>query len=248
MRRSDVVDLQAPAAMEEKMRLAPVSGRVAAVLSFTLLFALVSAPETAQAAGKVTIYGVRLEPYGDDAEDYSRPGWGGGVRLVAPVPSTGRLFAGAFGAEIVNLLVETVHFQDAVTKLRVDQETNQNYGRVYLGGELGPHGRGFLRPYVAAHIAWAFYWIETDVVIPDDSVRENEIRQDLDSEWNDVFGYDLTIGMDWNFHRRWSIDSGVRFVKSFDVPQQLGDRSLEIHPEYFEVFLGVGIAIPQLGG
>ncbi len=226
----------------------PASRRAPALFLLALLAAVAFGPPPAAAAGKVTIYGIRMEPYGDDAEDYSRPGWGGGARLVAPVPSTGGLFAGAFGAELVNLLVETVRFQDPITMLRVEQQTNQNYGRVYLGGELGPHGRGFLRPYVAAHVAWVFYWIETDVVIPDDSSRENEIRQDLDSEWDDVFGYDLTVGMDWNFHRMWSIDTGVRFVKSFGVPQQLGDQSLEIHPQYFEVFLGVGIAIPQLGG
>ena len=46
------------------------------------------------------------------------------------------------GFEGANLLSETTVFQDATTGLRVEQSTNQTYGRIYLGGRLGHQGHG----------------------------------------------------------------------------------------------------------
>jgi len=202
----------------------------------------------ANAAGKASLYGVYMVPHGREAEDYSRPGWGAGARIVVPVPETHRLLAGVAGLEIVNLLSETVRFQDAVTSLVVENRTDQNYGRFFIGAEFGPHGPGFLRPYVGADLALAFYWIDANVVIPDDHDPENSIVQDLDSETHTVFGYDLAAGLDWNIKNKFTIDTGIRFVKSFSVPQQLWEGSETVHPEYFQVYIGLGWIIPELGG
>ena len=225
----------------------PPASSIVFLLSLVFLISLF-AFSPAGAAGKVGLYGIYMEPYGDDAKDYSRPGWGGGGRIVYPLPEVYQLLAGTAGLEFVNLMNETKKFKDSVTGLRTEQQTSQNYGRLYLGAEIGPHGGGFLRPYLGTNIAWSFYWIDTDVVIPDDSFRENEIRQDLESEWSHAFGWDVTLGADLNFSNRFPVDVGVRFIKSFDVPQQLGDDSEKIHPEYFQVFLGVGFSLAALGG
>lgn len=194
------------------------------------------------ADGKLGIYGIHMVPRGDDAKNFSRPGYGGGIYLVAPLPQTFNFFAATVGFEGINLLSETIEFRDRLTQLRVEQQTNQNYFRLFLGGQAGGHGNGFIRPHAGINLALVIYGINTDVVIPDDHNRENEIRQDLESENHVVFGYDVTLGVDLNFWNKWNLDGGVRYLKSFSVPQQLGDGSEKIHPEYFQIYLGVGIS------
>ncbi len=196
----------------------------------------------AGASGHVGLYGVRMTPQGSDARPYSRAGWGGGLQVVAPVRPAANLLAGVLGVEYVNLLSETVAFQDAVTGLRVEQQTSQHYGRAYLGARAGLHGHEFFRPYAGANLSVNFYGISTDVVVPNDADRQNEIRQGLRSENRAAFGYDLTLGVDLDIATRFNLDGGVRYVQTFNVPQQLGEGSVPIDPEYFQVFLGFGVS------
>ena len=212
---------------------------------FVSIAILLMVRSDAVAGGKCGLYGIRMVPRGADAEDYSRPGWGGGVHAVVPVPQLSNMVAGVVGLEVINLMSETVEFADRVTGLRVEQQTNQNYWRVYLGSQVGGHGDGFFRPHAGLNVAMAFYDISTDVVVPDDYDRENEIRQKLRSEQNTVFGYDVTLGIDLNFSNTVAVDGGVRYVKSFSLPQQLGEGSEKIHPQYFQTYIGAGISFEK---
>ena len=198
-------------------------------------------PLTANAAGKVQVYGVRMTPTGQDASRFSRPSWGGGVAVIAPLRQVHNLFAGTLGFDVVNMLSQTTGFQDEQTGLRVEQQTNQNYYRIYLGGRIGPHGRGLVRPHVGTNIALVVYNISTDVVVPDDANRENEIRQNLRSRTETGFGWDLTLGTDFNIHNTVALEGGVRFLKTFGVPQQLGAGSMRVEPAYFQIYLGLGL-------
>lgn len=201
----------------------------------------------ALAGGKAGIYLIRMVPYGADAENYSRAGWGGGVRAVLPVPEVFNLFAGTAGFEVVNLLSGTETFRDQ-SGLLVNQETNQNYFRLYLGGQVGGHGNGFLRPHAGMNIAFVFYSISTDVVVRDSYDPSKEIRQNL---WNDshtVLGYDVTLGLDLNFSNKLALDGGVRYLKSFSVPQQLGEGSVKVYPQYFQIYFEVGFSFEYFGG
>ncbi|MFH1679534.1 MAG: hypothetical protein ABIH26_02705, partial [Candidatus Eisenbacteria bacterium] len=72
-------------------------------LAFLLALLLGLSFSDALAGGKVGFYGLRLQPNGDDAEEYSDPGWGGGGHVVVPIPRTGRVLAGTIGFEAVNL-------------------------------------------------------------------------------------------------------------------------------------------------
>ena len=204
-----------------------------------LLATAVAHPVAARAGVNVSVYGIHMDPSGQDAKDFSRASYGGGLHASLPVPQLGNLLAGAVGIEVVNMLSETHEFQDAQTGLRVEQQTNQNYFRFFLGPEFGPHGNGFFRPHVGVHIALVNYGISTDVVVPDDVNRENEIRQNLRSENRTVFGYDLHAGTDFNFGK-WFLEGGTRFAKSFNVPQQLGGGAVTIHPGYLQIYVGVG--------
>jgi opacity protein-like surface antigen len=189
-----------------------------------------------------------MEPNGSDTEKFSKPSWGGGVELIVVPPRIGNFFAGVLGFEGVGMLSQTTEFRDKITGLRVEQQTSQDYLRFYLGGRVGHQGHGFLRPYAGANIALVVYSISTDVVIPDDSDRENEIRQELESETKTTAGFDFALGLELNFRDKFLIDLGAKYLKSFSLPQQLGDGSVTIHPQYFAIFAGVAFAFDFSSG
>ena len=217
--------------------------RIVRLIAFVLLM---GSTLRAHADGKVGVYGIYLIPNGADATEYSRPGWGVGIHIVAPVPQIGNILAGTAGFEFVNLLSETKVYRDPRTQLRTEQQTEQTYLRLFVGGQVGGHGNGFLRPHGGANIAIVYYGISTDVVVPDDFNREREIRQSLRNSGKVAFGYDVTLGLDLNFSNRIALDMGVRYMKSFSVPQQLGDGSVAISPQYFQAYFGIGVSFDML--
>ena len=213
--------------------------RVSCLPPLALLFTLaLAAPAGAQM--NLSFYGIHMDPSGQDAQDFSRASYGAGLHASFPAPRLGNLVAGSVGLELVNLLSETHAFQDSQTGLRVEQQTSQDYFRLYLGPEFGPQGDGFFRPHVGVHLALVNHGISTDIVVPDDTDREKEIRQNLSSKNHASFGYDVNAGADLNFGK-WFVVGGARFAKSFNVPQQLGDGAVRIHPSYFQIYAGLGL-------
>ncbi len=204
-----------------------------------LVLPLLGFADAAWAGPKVEVYGLRMVPTDVDSRQYSRPGWGGGVQGVLPMPGTATLLAGVVGVEVVNLLMTTTEFRDALTGLRVEQQTSQNYGRLFVGTQFGSHGRGVLRPYGGVNLALVWYGIGTDVVVPDDYDRQNEIRQSLRSRDEVAFGWDANAGVDFNFSDRWGVDVGARWLHSYGVPQQLGAGAVTIQPGYAQIKVGV---------
>jgi opacity protein-like surface antigen len=192
-------------------------------------------------SGKVCLYGVYMEPRGMAAEDFSSDSWGAGLRFVLPIPGMTSFIAPVAGFEIVNMLSKTTEFRDQLTGLRIEQRTNQTYARISIGVEAGPHVPFPVRPFLGMNLALVTYGIDTDVVVPDDSNRENDIRQNLRSKQHWGLGYDLTVGGDINFLTHFSVGGGYRYIKSYSVPQSLGDGSVEVSPEYGQVFIEVGI-------
>ena len=210
-------------------------------MALALACAAALMPLPALAGGKLSLYATRIEPNGADAKKFSSPSWGGGLAAVVPLSGTQNLLAFTGGLEGIHMLGQTTEFIDDLTGLRVEQQTSQDYGRLFLGGRFGAHGAGFIRPHIGANLALVIYGIGTDVVIPDDSDRENEIRQNLKSETRTVFGYDFNAGVDFNIANAVPVEIGARYLKSFDVPQQLGAGSVKVSPEYFQIYFGVGL-------
>jgi hypothetical protein len=193
---------------------------------------------------RATLYVTRIDPADRAARDFARPGYGGGIDISWPISGSQGMVSAIGGIEISNLLSKVKAFQDQVTLLRVEQHTDQVYGRLFVGGELGPHGNGFLEPYANAALGLVFYSINTDVVIPNDSDPDNPITQHLGGKDEAAFGWSAGTGANLNFGR-WGIDGGVRFLKQYGVPQQLGDGAVTIQPAYLQYRLGVSIAIPR---
>jgi opacity protein-like surface antigen len=97
------------------------------------------------------------------------------------------------------------------------------------------------------NVALVVYSISTDLVVEDTWTGE-EIRQNVSSETQAVVGYDITLGIDLNFSNTVALDGGIRYVKSFSVPQQLGEGSEKIHPQYFQIYLGIGVSFDMAQG
>jgi len=191
---------------------------------------------------RLTIYGMLMEPTDKEARDFSDPGWGGGVDVSWPLHGTEGLFSVIGGIEAASLLSSVKKFQDQTTGLRIEQHTEQVYGRLFLGGELGPHGNGTIEPYGNLALALVIYGISTDVVIPDDTNAQNAINQHLSDHNEATFGWSAGAGLNLNFGK-WGIDGGLRYVKQYGLPQQLGAGAVTIQPSYFQYRLGLSIPI-----
>jgi hypothetical protein len=224
-------------------RLPLMKSAVPMLVLILLACALAAAPASA-AIPRGTFYVERMDPSDVNARDYAKPGWGGGGEISWPLPGTAGLLSFVGGLEAASLMSKVKKFQDRLTGLRVEQHTDQFYGRLLAGGRLGPHGNGFLEPYTDVAVAMVFYGISTTVVVPDDANREKDINQTL-SEQNEVaFGWSAGAGLNLNFGR-WGIDGGVRYLKQYGVPQQLGDGAVTVQPSYLQYRLGVSIAVRQ---
>jgi hypothetical protein len=199
----------------------------------------------ATAGGKAGIYGIYMVPDGEDAKNFSRPGFGFGLHVVIPVPQLANILAGTAGFEVINLLDKTATLRDRTTWLLVDQNTSQNYYRLFVGAQVGGHGNAFFRPHAGINIALVYYNISTDLIVADSYTGE-EIVQNVSNEGFVVAGYDITLGIDLNFSNTVALDGGVRYVKSFSVPQQLGEGSEKIHPQYFQIYLGIGASFDMI--
>jgi len=215
--------------------------RMRTLLTFPMLILALSGSRGI-AGGKVAVAVLSMKPYGVDAKKYSSENFGAGAYAVFPIPQLYNVLAGVVGIEYVNLLSQS--FDDVAyvggVPFPYTQETNQHYFRFYLGPQVGGHGKAFFRPHAGLNFALVHYGISTDVVLHGDT---SDIRKNKDAENHVVFGYDLSMGVDLNFDNKISLDGGVKYVKSFSVPQQLGDQeSVRIHPQYIQIFLSIGVA------
>jgi hypothetical protein len=215
--------------------------RIRWAILFLIFFRVLSA-EIAFGSGKVGIYAIRMIPYGNDAEKYTRASWGGGLHAVFPLPVVSHLFAITGGLEIVNFLEKKIELREPVTGIRVDQKTSQDFVRLFVGGQIGGHGNGFLRPHAGISLALVHNQFSIDNVIPNDNDPNNPITQNVKEVNSTVFGYDFNLGLDLNFSNTVALDGGVKYVKSFSVPQQLGDDAAKIYPQYFQVYFGIGVS------
>ena len=218
---------------------------LAAVLSFACCSA--SVPPPAAADGKVSLYLSRMEPADVDASRFSTASWGGGLDAVVPWPGAHNLIALDAGLEITNMLSESTDVYDPIIRAVLLQSTNQSYGRFYLGGRLGPHGPGFIRPHVGANVAVVWYDISTTIEIPNPADPINPVVRTLDSQTKGTFGYDLNVGLDLNLANSFPIEIGVRYLQGFEVPQQLGEGAVSISPSYYQVYFGVGMGFDLIG-
>ena len=190
---------------------------------------------------QLAIHGIYMVPDGAQATDYSRPGFGLGGTFIFPIGSIPDILRAGVGFEFVNLLSKTIDLPSLADGSEVQQATQQNFIRLYGGIHVGGPRSDFFRPYASLNLALHVHGIYTDVVVKDPFDPSIEDRTTTSSTYHAVFGCDMTFGMDLNIWELVSLDGGFRFVKSFAVPQQLGEGSVKIYPHYFQIFVGVRV-------
>jgi hypothetical protein len=211
---------------------------------FALLGAMVLMVHAASAIpNKAELYLLGRFPSGPEAEDHSGDGVGIGFCAVAPSHRVAKLFALVIGADWVELDSKNRDLDWRDYNAHVRQITTQNYARLYLGGEMGGHGHGFLRPHAGVNFALIGYWIYTRLQEWDYESNEWETFRPKKLNFRPSLGYDLSLGLEFNFRDKWMIDLGLRTLRSLFVPLQLGPEAVTIYPQYGEVYLGVGFPV-----
>ncbi len=208
------------------------------------IFALLVVLPSARAGNKISLHGIYMVPYGTDAKEVSKPGWGLGGDFLIGLPNTKDVLLGVVGVEYINLMGRSTDLQTVVdgSVLPYTKETDQWYGRLRLGAQIGGFGNGFFRPYLGLTAALVVYAIDTDLNFHPGS-GEDDFTEHVYDDIDAVFGCDLTLGADLNVSDHVSVDGGVKYLKSFSVPDQLGGGSVKIYPQYFQIYLGAGISV-----
>jgi hypothetical protein len=187
-----------------------------------------------------------MVPHGTDAESYSRESWGAGLHAVFPVEQISNLVAGTGGFDFINLVSETITYQDPATGTSYEQQGDPNYYRFYLGVQFGGHGNGFLRPHAGFNFSLADYRYPDDIVIYHNQGNGFQSYVTVTVPDHIVFGYDLSLGLDLNFSNTIALDGGVKYLTNFGVAQPRGQGSVTIYPRYFEIVLGIGYSLDFL--
>ena len=208
-----------------------------------LCAALFTAGETSAVPIKAEIYVLGRFPSGPEAKDHSGEGAGLGGCIVFPSHRVAKLFAAVGGVDWVELESKTRGLDWTDYNAETRQITTQHYARIYVGGEIGGHGHGFLRPHAGVNFAVIGYWIYTRVQEWDYQTADWETFRPKRLRFRPSLGYDLSCGMEFNFRDKWMIDLGLRTLRSLFVPLQLGDDAVTIYPQYGEIYLGVGFPI-----
>ena len=193
-------------------------------------------------SARVGAYGVWMEPKGDDAEQVSDGSPGFGLEIIASPAMFGNFFAAAAGFEYIEMKRQDTEIEDDYTGLTWEQQTRQIYRRLFIGGMVGHQGHGFFRPHAGANLALVYYSIYTDAVL-EDPYDEDEIKENLSKKGRFGFGYDFTLGMELNFRDKVYVDFGAKYLQSLSIPQQLGEDSEYIHPQYVQFYVGLLIGI-----
>ncbi len=203
------------------------------------LLAMTLAMANIAQAQKCGFHGIYMEPNGPDAENYSDRDWGYGLHFVLPLPRPVHMFGLVMGLENIIMGMDSRESYDSGSRSYVEEDITQRYTRLFIGGELGGHGRGFFRPHIGMNFAIVNYGFTVDVERYDDE-EDDFITQNFkrDNHW--VFGHDLTLGLDLRISRGLFVDVGIRYLKTYCVPVQLNQGLTTVHPEYFQIYLAVG--------
>ena len=208
-----------------------------------LCAALFTAGETPAVPAKAELYVLGRFPSGPEAEDHSGEGFGIGGCIVSPSHRLAKLFAVVGGADWAELEAKSRDLDWRDYNAHTRQITTQHYARLYVGGEIGGHGHGFLRPHAGVNFAIIGYWIYTRLQEWDYETEGWETFRPQRLTFRPSLGYDLSMGLEFNFRDKWMIDLGLRTLRSLFVPLQLGDDAVTIYPQYGEIYLGVGFPI-----
>jgi hypothetical protein len=211
------------------------------VRSFALALLLLGAlalPAVA-AAPSVSMYAMRMDTGAPLQRGLLNSGYGGGAVVNWPLPRSQGLLALFGGAEGSSLHASVRTEVDSASGERAEHHTNQLYGRLFVGGELGPHGDGTLEPYANVALSMIGYGYFDDLQL----TAGHASRELLVSQHELGAGWSAGAGVNLNF-RRFGIAGGVSYLRQFGTPRQLGNGAVRIEPAYVQYRLGASVPFP----
>lgn len=215
--------------------------RLAGVIAAAALGFLLVPPSASAMDGKLGLHFVYMSPEGQEAQRPSPAGWGFGVQLTVPTGPPARL-AGIAGIEYVNLLDQSRVISNPQGTY-VAQRTDQYLGRLYLGTEVGSHGRSAFRPHLGANVALVLYGISSNIEV---GGSPGQPVANVYGDHKTMFGYDVSAGLDINPWNTVSFDVGARYVKTYGTPQRLEYAAEPVDPVYVQGYLAVAFSLPWL--
>lgn len=213
--------------------------RAAAAIG-ALLLLLVACAAPARADGKVVLYGLSMVPGDLSAKADPRPGIGVGAEFVEPLPRYGGLFALAGGLELVNMRSTASTVFDEYSQSSTAVISSQDFVRAYLGGQMGSHGRGLVRPYVGLNLAVIVYDYASGAAPVDGADPPVDAPSDAASMRSYGIGWDANVGVDLNIRNVWSLDGGVRYLHSDGAPRVWTTDDFQFQSAYVQYRIGIG--------
>ena len=188
---------------------------------------------------RVAVYAMRMDPGAPLQQGAWNSGYGGGFDVTWPLPRLHGLFALVGGAEASSLHSGVRAVVDTASGERAEHHMDQLYGRLFIAGELGPHGDGTLEPYANLGLAMIAYGYFDDVQI----TAGGASSELLVSQHEAGVGWSAGAGVNMNFSR-FGVTGGVRYLRQFGTPRQLGNHTVRIEPAYMQYRIGVTVPFP----
>jgi hypothetical protein len=214
--------------------------RVLAPLLLALpLQAVPALPAAAAGTPRVAVVATRMDAGAPLKRGAWNSGYGGGADVSWPILGTQGLLAVFGGAEVSSLYSGQRSVVDTTTGDRADHDMDQLYTRVFLGGELGPHGDGTLEPYANLALGMVVYGYADEV-----KVTTGGVTRDLFISQHEVgAAWSAGAGVNLNF-RRFGVTGGVHYLRQFSWPDQLGNGTALIKPAYVQYRVGITAPFP----
>ena len=202
-------------------------------------FATGASVQPRTAIPRAAVYVMRIDPGAPLRQGAWNSGYGGGADVSWPIPRSQGLLALVGGAEVSSLYSGVRTVADTTSGERSEHHMDQLYGRFFVGGELGPHGDGTLEPYANLALSMIVYGFYDDVQISGGGAP-SEL---LVSQHEVGVGWSAGAGVNLNFSR-FGFTGGVRYLRQFGAPTQLGNDTVVIRPAYMQYRIGLTLPFP----
>ena len=188
---------------------------------------------------RVSLYAMRIDPGAPVRQGAFNSGYGGGTDVSWPIPRSQGLLALVGGGEVSSLYSGVRSVVDTASGERAEHHMDQLYGRLFVGGELGPHGDGTLEPYANLALSMIAYGYYDDVHV----TSGGDFSELLVSQHEVGVGWSAGAGVNLNF-TRFGFTGGVQYLRQFGTPRQLGNNSVVIQPAYMQYRIGLTVPFP----
>jgi hypothetical protein len=187
---------------------------------------------------RVAVYALRIDNGAPLKQGALNSGYGGGADVSWPITWTQGLLAAFGGAEVSSLYSGVRAVVDSTSGVRFEHHMDQLYGRFFLGGEIGPHGTGTLEPYANLALSTILYGFFDDV-----RVTGGDVHELLVSQHEVAMGWSAGAGVNMNF-THFGLTGGVRYLREFGTPRQLGNGAVVVQPAYMQYRFGITVPFP----